>query len=114
MTGDSAPPIFAGELFLILATEGRLVIDAARADQIIAELERTLGIVRARLQVIRDWQSPRSQHVPKRPPELTQYMVDAVFVEQLAPGRLEEAFVELPKYIEAVRRARSARPNCEQ
>jgi hypothetical protein len=33
-------------------------------------------------------------------------MVDTVFADQLAPGRLEEAMRELPKYVQALKTAR--------
>ena len=97
---------FAGQLLLTLAGDGRLVLDAARADEAIARLERTLSAVRARLRVIRIWQQPPVPRVDELPDELARYVVDAVFADQLAPDRLELAAVELPKYIEALRRAR--------
>ena len=96
---------FAGELFLTLAAEGRLVLDPVRADQAIAALERTLSLIRARLRIIRIWQHSPAQRVEELPDELAQDVVDAVFADQLAPGRLERAVTELPKYIEALRRA---------
>jgi len=110
MSGDVSPLPFAGELFLSLAAEGRLVVDAGRADEAIAGLERTLAQVRARLRVIRIWQQQPAQRVGELPAELVQDVVDAVFVDQLAPGQLERAAAELPKYIEALRRASAARP----
>lgn len=91
---------FAGDLFLRLAAEGRLVIDAVRADQLIAGLEGTLELVVERLRLLGAWR--------RVPGELSQPVVDALFVDQLAPGRLEEALLELPKYIEALRTARRA------
>ena len=105
---SSAP--FAGELFLTLAAEGRLVMDPARADQAIAGLERTLSLIRARLRIIRIWQHSPTQRVDELPEELAEDVIDAVFADQLAPGRLEQAVTELPKYIEALRRARGRRP----
>ncbi|AGZ38806.1 hypothetical protein [Actinoplanes friuliensis] len=105
MSGD-----FAGDLFLTLATEGRLVLDPVNADEVIAGLERTLAMIRARLRVIRIWQQLPVQQLDALPPELRQDVVDAVFVDQLAPGRLESAVAELPKYIEALRRARGLLP----
>lgn len=105
---SSAP--FAGELFLTLAAEGRLVMDPVRADQAIAGLERTLSLIRARLRIIRIWQHSPTQRVDELPEELAKDVVDAVFADQLAPGRLEQAVTELPKYIEALRRARGRRP----
>ncbi|MEV6600244.1 hypothetical protein AB0M36_25855 [Actinoplanes sp. NPDC051346] len=105
MSGDTSPLPFAGELFLTLATEGRLVVDAACADKVIADLERTLAQIRSRLRVIRIWQQLPARRVGELPDELMQDVVDAVFVDQLAPGQLERAATELPKYIQALRRA---------
>ncbi|AGL14111.1 hypothetical protein [Actinoplanes sp. N902-109] len=101
---------FAGELFLTLAAEGRLVVDSVRADEAIAALERTLSAARARLRVLRIWQHAPAQRVNDLPLELADDVVDAVFADQLAPGRLEQAVVELPKYIEALRQARRLVP----
>jgi hypothetical protein len=75
---------FAGDLFLRLAVEGRLVVEAEAADQTIAGLEHTLEVVRARLQVARE------------------HCFDC--------RRLDLAVSELPKYIEALRRARRPAP----
>jgi hypothetical protein len=99
-----------GELLLTLADDGRLVLDAAHADEVIARLERTLSAVRARLRVIRLWQQAPTRRVEELPDELARFVVDAVFADQLAPDRLELATVELPKYIEALRRARRLAP----
>ena len=104
VNGDASLP-YAGELFLRLATEGRLVIDRARADEIIAGLEGTLAVVRGRLRVLRIWQELPDSRVGDLPDGLGKDVVDAVFLDQLAPGQLERAAVELPKYIEALRRA---------
>jgi len=93
---------FAGELFLTLATEGRLVLDPCAADDAIAGLERTLDVLLARLQLVRTW-----EHEPHPPAgDLAPGVVDAVFAEQLAPGRIEQAVRELPKYIHALHLAR--------
>jgi hypothetical protein len=105
VSGDASPLPFAGELFLRLADQGRLVVDPGRADEAIAGLECTLAQIRARLRVIRIWQQMPGRRVHDLPGELVQDVVDAVFAEQLAPGQLERAAVELPKYIEALRRA---------
>jgi len=110
MSGDTPHLPFAGELFLSLADEGRLVVDAVRADEIIANLERTLAQIRSRLRVIRIWQQLPARRVDELPDELVQDVVDAVFVDQLAPGQLEQAVIELPKYIEALRRASTVQP----
>ena len=109
MSGDATSLPFAGELFLHLAAEGRLVVDAGRADEAIAGLERTLAQVRARLRVIRIWQQVPAQRIAELPAELVQDVVDAVFVDQLAPGQLERAAAELPKYIAALRTASAGR-----
>jgi len=109
MSGDVPPLPFAGELFLHLAAEGRLVVDAVDADAAIAGLECTLAQIRARLRVIRIWQQMPAQRVDELPAELVQDVVDAVFTEQLAPGQLERAAAQLPMYIAALRRARTGR-----
>jgi hypothetical protein len=97
--GSLAEP-FAGDLFLTLAAEGRLVIDAEQADELLDGLTRTLAQVRARLRLVRIW------HELPHPAALTPALVDAAFTDQLAPGRLEQAAHELPKYIAAVEAAR--------
>ncbi len=107
---DASPSPFAGELFLRLATEGSLVLAADRADEVIAGLENTLSIVRARLRVIRLWQEGPTQRVGDLPEAVARDVVDAVFADQLAPGRLEQAAEELPRYIEALRQARRLVP----
>jgi hypothetical protein len=104
--GDLEPhDEFAGELFLSLADQGRLVVDAERADRLIADLENTLVLLGARLHLLRSWQrSPAA--IDELAPEVVDSVVDAVFADQLAPGRLERAVVELPKYLAALRLAR--------
>jgi hypothetical protein len=104
---DDADPHgdFAGELFLRLADQGRLVVDAERADRLIADLEGTMVLLAARLHVLRSWQrSPSS--LDDVDPALADTVVDALFADQLAPGRLERAVRELPKYLAALRIAR--------
>lgn len=100
---DTANPTFAGDLFLTLAAEGRLVLKTRDADRIIAGLERTLSEVRDRLRTIEELHRGRGRILAGR--AIARTTVDAQFVEQVAPGRLEEAAVELPKYIEAIRLA---------
>jgi hypothetical protein len=103
------PEEFAGELFLSLADQGRLVVDADRADRLIADLESTLLLLGARLRLLRSWQcSPAG--LDDLAPEVVDSVVDAVFADQLAPGRLERAVTELPKYLAALRRARRDPP----
>jgi uncharacterized membrane protein YccC len=97
---------FAGELFLALANEGRLVVDSERADEMIADLERTLAILQDRLRVLEVWQQHPAPAVEKLPAEVAETVVDAVFADQLAPGRLAQAAVELPKYVAALKVAR--------
>jgi hypothetical protein len=97
---------FAGELFRRLAAEGRLRLDAGQADAAIASLEDTLDQVRARLRILRR----RQQAGPGPSGDLSDEAVDAIFADQLAPGQLELATVEIPKYIEALRRARCGPP----
>jgi hypothetical protein len=102
------PPQFAGDLFLTLAREGRLVVDADRAARLVADLEQTLARVHSRLRVVRMWQQPSSRGLDAVPEPLARFVVDAVFLEQAVPGQLERAAAELPKYIEALRRASAA------
>jgi hypothetical protein len=111
MSGDAAPLPFAGDVFLTLAAEGRLVLDAVQADEIIAGLESTLAQVRSRMRIIRIWQDQPMQRVDDLPEELAPDVIDAVFLDQLAPGQLEQASEELPKYIEALRHASCTRPS---
>jgi hypothetical protein len=100
---------FAGELFLALATDGRLVVDSDRADRLIADLEQTLAVLHARLRVLDVWRRNPHPHIEELPGYVAGSVVDAVFAEQLAPGRLERAAVELPKYVAALKAARSAK-----
>jgi hypothetical protein len=97
---------FAGELFLTLAAEGRLVLDAAAADPVIAGLEQTLEAVARRLELLTVWRRNPGIPIDCLPPELAASLTDTAFADQLTPGRLERAVEELPKYIEALRLAR--------
>lgn len=110
---DAVSAPFAGELFLRLAEEGRLVIDAARADVAIAELERALSAVQARVRVLRRWQRVPAQRLDDLPDGLADDIVHAAFADQLAPGELEQAEIEFPKYIDALRRARRPGPTVD-
>jgi hypothetical protein len=97
---DATPGMFAGDLFLALAAQGRLVLDAADADLLIADLERTLAVVTDRLSLLDRRRRPLCAAHAAQPE------IDAAFAEQVAPGRLEQALAELPKYVEALRRAK--------
>lgn len=99
---DTATDGFAGELFLTLATEGRLVVDARQADELIAGLQRALCSVETRLRL--------AEQCPEKAGGESQELVDAVFMEQIAPGHLRRAADQIPKYIESLRRARRERP----
>jgi hypothetical protein len=92
---------YAGDLFLRLAVDGRLRMDPDQAGRVIADLERTLSVVRARLRLIEAWR------LAPVDAECAGGTMDAVFQEQMCPGQLEEAAIELPKYVEALRRAHS-------
>jgi hypothetical protein len=103
---NDVPEPFAGDLFISLAAEGRLVVDAVRADELIADLERTLDMITTRLRLVQIWHRLAEPAVDELPAALSQSVVDAVFVDQLAPGQLERAVDELPKYIQALQVAR--------
>jgi hypothetical protein len=87
---------FAGDLFLALAKDGRLVVDPGQAELVVAELEGTLDVVRDRLGMI-------AIQPPVGHPPVGQRTIDALFAEQIAPGQMERALYELPKYIQAFR-----------
>lgn len=106
MGRDEADSEFAGELFLNLAEQGRLVVDAGRADRLIADLEETLAVLRARLRMLEVWRAHHTPAIETLPPDVADSVVDAVFADQLAPGRLERASRELPKYVAALKAAR--------
>jgi hypothetical protein len=95
-----APPAFAGDLLLRLASEGMLVMAPEHADPLIAELTLTLEVVRARCGLLRLLQ--HSRNTPEESSwHLDQTLVDVAFAEQTSPGRLTQALSELPKYIRA-------------
>jgi hypothetical protein len=104
---------FAGELFLSLATEGRLMVDSERADVLIADLEHTLEVLHARLRALEVWQHAPAPALGRLPAEVADVVVDAVFADQFAPGRLARAAVELPKYVAALKAARCVRARDE-
>lgn len=86
------------------------MLDARQADAAIAELEHTLSAVRARLRILHIWRHAPIQRMDEIPADLVPDVVDAVLADQVAPGRLELAVTEIPKYIEALRQARRVPP----
>ncbi len=88
---------FAGDLLLRLAVSGALVLERGHADTLIADLTEALAVVRR-------WRHantcPRNRLAELGEVE-EQLGFDAAFAEQVAPGRLDRALAELPKYIEA-------------
>ena len=106
MIGEASATIpFAGELFLRLAAEGRLIVDEHRAQELIDGLERTLAAVRRRLNTLRIWYALPGPRIDDLPEAMADRVIDSVFMDQLAPGQLQRAAAELPKYIEALRSA---------
>ncbi len=99
----SPPERFAGDLFLLLARRGWLVLEPAQAQGVIGELEKTLDEVRSRLRKLELSRRLRDASGDDVAPEVDRLVVDAVFAGQLNSGSWEEALVELPKYIEALR-----------
>lgn len=101
--------VFAGDLFLRLANAGALVLDADEADLLIAELTATLDEVRCRrgLNTVVREQFLRASVIADG--EVVETAVDAAFIEQVAPGRLDWAVEEIPKYIEAFQIAKGPR-----
>ena len=107
----STPERFAGDLFLHLAAKGWLVVKPEEAARVIAELERTLEVVRSRAHRIEVSRRLRDAAGDDMPADVERLVVDAVFAEQVTSGSWEHALVELPKYIEAFRlAARNAPP----
>lgn len=98
---------FVGDLLLALAVDGRLVLDPALADDVIADLERTVELVTAQL--------CRAELARRLPPAVLRELlpaterlvVDAAFVEQVSPGRFERFLDELGKYVRAFKIARA-------
>lgn len=97
---------FAGETFLMLAAEGRLVVGSEQADALIAGLERTLGVLRERQRLLDIWRRMPEKNVDDLPPDLAESVIHAVFDDQLSAGGTERASRELPKYVAALRMAR--------
>ncbi|GIJ50346.1 hypothetical protein Val02_72320 [Virgisporangium aliadipatigenens] len=101
---------FAGDTLLRLAREGRFVVDSVRADRLIADIERTLAVVRGRLLLIDAWRHSPTASVELLPPGIADGVVDILFADQIAPSRLESALRELPKYVVALRLASRDEP----
>ena len=96
---------FAGDVFLDLARDGRLTIEAGVADRLVAALELTLAAVLERLRLVQRWRELDSPTLDGLPGPTAQMVADAIFQDQTVPGRLERAADELPKYIDALRAA---------
>jgi hypothetical protein len=107
-SSTSAPTTFAGDLFLRLAMDGRLVVDAAQADRVIASLERTIELASAQMCRVELAQALTLASVREMLPATERMIIDAAFAEQVTPGRLEEVLQELPKYVKAFRIASAA------
>ncbi|MBB5958281.1 hypothetical protein FHS29_004889 [Saccharothrix tamanrassetensis] len=100
---------FAGDLLLRLAREGWLVVSPEQADDVVAELEHTLDVVRSlvrRAQLSRRLLDVAGDDIE---PDVDRVAVDAVFAGQIAADTWQRALVELPKYIEAFRIASGRR-----
>ncbi|MBW4720254.1 hypothetical protein [Saccharothrix obliqua] len=100
---------FAGDLLLRLAREGWLVVSPEQARRVVAELERTLEVVRARVRRAELSRRLRDVADGDIEPAVDRLAVDAVFAGQIAFDTWERALVELPKYIEAFRIAAGRR-----
>ncbi|HYQ68037.1 hypothetical protein [Actinophytocola sp.] len=98
---------FAGDLFLQLARAGWLVVTPEQAAPIIADLERTLDEVRARLRKAE--LSATLLGTADLDPDVDRLIVECAFAGQIAADRWEQALVELPKYILAFRIAAGLR-----
>ncbi|MEV6488079.1 hypothetical protein AB0M20_05475 [Actinoplanes sp. NPDC051633] len=101
----SADQPFAGDVFLDLARDGRLTIEAAEAERLAGSLELTLAAVLERLRVVERWRQLDAPTLDGLPGPAAQVVADAIFQDQTVPGRLEQAADELPKYIAALRAA---------
>ncbi|RKT55343.1 hypothetical protein [Saccharothrix australiensis] len=94
---------FAGDVLLRLAREGWLVVPPDQASRVIADLEWTLKVVRARVRRAELSRRLRDVVDCDVDPAVDRLVVDAAFAGQVASGTWEQALVELPKYIEAFR-----------
>ena len=97
---------FSGDLLLELAEDGRLVLEESEADEIITGIERTMSVLRLRQQQLEAWRRSLRGVRDTHCLPVEQFVIDAVFAEQIWPGRTEAALRELPKYLEAFRNIR--------
>lgn len=104
MRGGQEP--FAGDLVLRLANDGWLVLPPEQAARLIAELERALADVRS---CLRRAELSRKLLDVADATEVDLLVVDCAFAGQIAADRWEQALVELPKYIQALRIAAGLR-----
>ncbi|WP_306750645.1 hypothetical protein [Saccharothrix yanglingensis] len=100
------PVVFAGDLFLRLAAEGRLVLDPAEADRVIEGLRHTLHVLTDRVHLVELLHDTPLDDIRRLHPEAEGAVVDAMFAEQVSGGALRRALDELPKYIRAFENAK--------
>ncbi|WP_433260259.1 hypothetical protein ACQPZF_23665 [Actinosynnema sp. CS-041913] len=100
---------FAGDVLLRLAREGWLVMPPEQAERVIAELEWTLKLVRARMRRAELSRKLRDVAGGDIDPAVDRLAFDAAFDGLVASGAWEQALDELPKYIEAFRIAAGGR-----
>ena len=91
----------SGDLLFALADEGRLVIDATRADPVLTSLELAICMVKLRLRALAELGAAES---PTGAPPVTEAQAAAEF------ALLVRAATELPKFHAAVRVARWPEP----
>ncbi|WP_329791572.1 hypothetical protein V1227_06525 [Lentzea sp. DG1S-22] len=97
---------YRGDLVLSLAEDGRLTLGVAEADELIAGIEHTLSLLRMREWGLQVWRQSSWRGRAEPESSVERFVFDAAFSEQIAPGRLEAALRELPKYLEAFQIAR--------
>lgn len=107
--GAAGPEPFAGDLLLRLAVEGWLVLSREEAERIVAELESTLTQVRARLRRVSLSRRLLDLAGGDVPSDVDGLVVESAFAGQIAADRWEQALIELPKYIQALRIAGDCR-----
>ena len=107
MTGNGES-VFLGDGLLELAQSGAFVLDPERADGLIGDLEVALDLVRARISVNEMFVAQPRLSLDGFAPEVADAVAGAVFVEQVAPGRMEASLEELPKCIQALQLAKQS------